>query len=389
MATKKYLSGEQLQQALFKRTEGYAANVRAIYDKYLTDIINVVKGTQLEDGKPFSFSAYGYTSKVQPLLRAMYSHLYQTIRLGVQKEWLSAEENNDELVISVFGEKSIEDKHFARYFLRNEEAMNAFIARKTNGMNLSKRVWNLTGRYKEELEDSLDLAMGEGTPANSLAAKIKKYLKEPDRFYRRFCVKVGEDEDGNPVFGRVWKRRIWSDADNSYKWINDEPGKYHPGKGVYRSSARNAQRLARTETNIAYRTADYDRWQKFDFVVGVEIKLSNNHPTTDICDDLKGVYPKGFKWTGWHPNCRCYMVPVLKTQNEIERNAERILDGEEPLADSVNTVRDVPQEMKTWLAANQERIENAATLPYWMQDNKNAIDNVFVKASESGKSRRD
>lgn len=369
MATKKYLSGEQLQQALFKRTEGYAANVRAIYDKYLADIINVVKGTQLEDGKPFSFSAYGYTSKVQPLLRSMYSHLYQTIRQGVQKEWLSAEENNDELVKSVFGEKSIEDKHFARYFLRNEEAMNAFFARKTNGMNLSQRVWKLTGRYKEELEDSLDLAMGEGTPANSLATKIKKYLNEPDRFYRRFRVKVGEDEDGNQVFGRIWKRRIWSDADNSYKWINDEPGKYHPSNGVYRSSSRNAQRLARTETNIAYRTADYDRWQNFDFVVGVEIKLSNNHPTTDICDDLKGVYPKDFKWSGWHPNCRCYMVPVLKTQIEIERDTERILDGKEPLTESENTVRDVPQKSKDWLADNDKRLQEASSVPYFISDN--------------------
>ena len=29
-------------------------------------------------------------------------------------------------------------------------------------------------------------------------------------------------------------------------------------------------RLTRTETNIAYRTADQDRWQRMDFVVGSE-----------------------------------------------------------------------------------------------------------------------
>ena len=47
-------------------------------------------------------------------------------------------------------------------------------------------------------------------------------------------------------------------------------------------------------------TADYERWQQLDFVVGIEIKLSNNHtlngmPFTDICDKLKGRYPKGLQ----------------------------------------------------------------------------------------------
>ncbi|MDR0754714.1 MAG: hypothetical protein LBF04_04920, partial [Prevotellaceae bacterium] len=71
---------------------------------------------------------------------------------------------------------------------------------------------------------------------------------------------------------------------------------------VYRSSFKNARRLTATETNIAYRAADYERMQDFDFVVGIEINLSNNHtlngkPFTDMCDDLKGKYPKDFKFT--------------------------------------------------------------------------------------------
>ena len=42
---------------------------------------------------------------------------------------------------------------------------------------------------------------------------------------------------------------------------------------IHISSARNAQRLARTETNIAYRTADFERWAQLDFVVGIEITI--------------------------------------------------------------------------------------------------------------------
>ena len=42
----------------------------------------------LEDGKPFSFADYGYSEEVTPILRDMYSRVYQIIRGGVEKEWL-------------------------------------------------------------------------------------------------------------------------------------------------------------------------------------------------------------------------------------------------------------------------------------------------------------
>jgi hypothetical protein len=71
---------------------------------------------------------------------------------------------------------------------------------------------------------------------------------------------------------------------------------FHPGQRLP-FFIQDARRLAATETNIAYRTADYTRWQDLDFVVGIEIKLSNNHTLNgiafrDICDELKGLYPK-------------------------------------------------------------------------------------------------
>lgn len=383
MAKKKYIDYKKQQQELFKRTEGYAAEVRAIYNEALGEIINLVKGTELEEGKPFSFSTYGYSEDVTPIFRNMYSRSYQAIRSGVENEWILSNENNDELVKSIFGEHSIEDKHFARLFLRNKEAMDAFFARKTGdeGMNLSQKVWKYAGMYKEELENTLDLAIGEGTPANQLATKIKGYLNDPDRWYRRFRVKIGEDEEGNPIYGRKWKRRVYDSETSSYKWVDDNPKKYHPGRGVYRSSYRNAQRLARSETNIAYRAADFERWGELDFVVGIEIKLSNNHPEPDICDDLKGVYPKTFKWTGWHPNCRCYCVPVLAPQDVLDKMLDEILDGGEPGSVEIpNEEKELPTEFQSWIKKNEERIATATekgTLPYFIKDNKTAVGEIL------------
>ena len=373
---KKYLDAEKLRQQLFKRTEGYAYSVRKLYVDALEQVIEIVKGTELQPGMPFNFSDYGFEEKVTPIFRKLYSQVYQTIKSGILNEWDISNGNADALVKAVFGKRSIEEGHFAKYFARNKEAVDAFFTRKTadNGLNLSQRVWKYTGMYKSELEDTLELAMGEGTPSMHLSSKIQSYLNDPDRFYRRFRVKIGEDEDGEPIWGYKWKRRRYEPETGLYKWDDEDPRKYHPGQGVYRSSARNAQRLARTETNMAYRTAEYDRWQQLDFVVGIEIKLSNNHPEEDICDDLAGVYPKDFKWTGWHPNCRCYQVPVLASEEEVDEMVDRILDGKDPAGvDCRDAVEEMPEQFKSWIEDNEGRIEDArerGTLPYFIKDNE-------------------
>jgi len=178
----KNVNSMQLQIDLFKRTEGYAANVREIYRVYMNRLINLVKGTELEDGKPFSFSEYGYGDEATAIFREMYSRLYQEIRKDVENEWILSNNNNDDLVKSIFGESSIRNNHFARFFKRNKEAMDAFFARKRGeeGLSLSQKVWRYTGQFREELENCLDLAIGEGTGANKLASKIQTYLQDPD-----------------------------------------------------------------------------------------------------------------------------------------------------------------------------------------------------------------
>lgn len=378
----KNINSTQLQIELFKRTEGYAANVREIYRVYMNRLINLVKGVELEEGKPFSFSGYGYGDEATAIFREMYSSLYHEIRKDVENEWILSNNNNDDLVKSIFGESSIKSNLFARFFKRNKEAMDAFFARKTGeeGLSLSQKVWRYTGQFREELEDCLDLAIGEGTGANKLASKIQTYLQDPDRFYRRFRVKAGEDENGNTIYGRQWKRRVYDKESQGYKWIDDNPKKFHPGRGVYRSSYRNAQRLARTETNIAYRTADFERWEQLDFIIGYEIKVSKNHPHYDICDELAGKYPKAFKWTGWHPNCRCFMIPVLAGGDEIAEMIERIMAGEDREISQKQEIKEFPGSFSRWIRENEDRMNEAktkGTLPYFIKDNPGAIKKIL------------
>ncbi|MDR0559496.1 MAG: hypothetical protein LBG92_04960, partial [Prevotellaceae bacterium] len=178
----------------------------------------------------------------------------------------------------------------------------------------------------------------------------KQYLREPDKLFRRV-----RDQHGQLRLSQAAKA-------------------YHPGQGVCRSVYKNARRMAATETNIAYRTADFLRWQQLDFVVGIEVRLSGNHPVSDICDNLKGKYPKDFKFTGWHPLCRCYAIPVLKTSED---------SSTEP--DDANTVTEPPEGFQNWLAQNRDRIERAKSLPYFLRDNSQYIKNLkLTRSAESG-----
>lgn len=119
---------------------------------------------------------------------------------------------------------------------------------------------------------------------------------------------------------------------------------------------------------MAYRTAEQERWKSFDFVVGYEVKITQNGKhVPDICDDLAGKYPKSFIFRCWHPMCLCYTIPILKTEDEFFGDDD---------TESVNAVKDVPQGFKDWVNDNEDRInaaEKRGTLPYFIRDNKEKV----------------
>lgn len=312
--------------------------------------------------KPFSFSDYPITRKrIESLLEGLKSGLSSAIINGVNSAWTLSNNKNNEIARQVFGDNvgKLSQAQYRRYFSTNDEAREAFIARKTNGLNLSDKVWRYTEQFKEEIELGLDVGLRNGISADDMTKELRQYLRHPDMLFRRV-----RDEHGDLQ-------------------LSQRAAAFHPGQGVYRSSFKNARRLAATETNIAYRTADYTRWQDLDFVVGIEIKLSNNHtlngvPFSDICDELQGRYPKTFKFTGWHPHCRCHAETVLKTEEEMEEDNRRIMSGEEPVQGSTNEVNDVPDNFKQWLEDNEERAQRSFSVPYFITDNKQFIPNKYM-----------
>lgn len=375
---------------LFSRTEHYADNVRRLYAT-ATDELLKLSAMKASNGvsAAFSFSDNKRLSEqANAILRALYSGVYNEIKGGVIAEWGNANKSCDALITSIFGRKVKEDNHYARFFARNKESVDAFFKRKSEygGLNLSQRVWKYVGDFKTEMEMALSVAMGEGKSAATISREVRKYLQRPDMMFRRFRVKTGEqdifDADGNvvgkePVYGRVWKRKVVDAVTGNVSWQTVSLKDYSFGRGVYRSSYKNAMRLARTETNMAYRTADQERWRQLDFVIGYRVVLSDNHPEPDICNDLsarrgekgsRGVYPKDFVFKGWHPQCRCYVVPILADEKEFDKIQEAILN-DEPIPESKSVIREPNKYFQDWWKSNKSRVAEAQSLPYWVKDN--------------------
>lgn len=140
-------------------------------------------------------------------------------------------------------------------------------------------------------------------------------------------------------------------------------------------------RVARTETNIAYRMADHHRWQQMEFVIGQRIQVSRSHKEEDICDKLQGDYPKDFVFTGWHPQCYCYATPILISVDEMAKVNEAFLKGEsyEP---KENQITEYPKGFREWIADNADKIVNTrrrGKSPYFIKDNPKIINEIIKK----------
>lgn len=348
----------------------YERMITSLFAAAATDVGNLATLVGSLGDRPFSWNDYPLAHlQVQKIIKRLNSEITAAIVNGVRSQWTLSNNKNDELCQQVFGSLaySLPEATARRYYSTNEEARDAFIARKVEGLKLSDRVWNYTDQFKGEIEMALDVGIRSGRSADELSRDVRSYLKYPDKLFRRV-----RDEHGQLQ-------------------LSKRAAAFHPGRGVYRSSYMNARRLAATETNIAYRTADHLRWQQLDFVVGIEIHLSNNHNCKgvpagmyfDICDQLQGKYPKDFQFTGWHPHCRCYATTILKTEQEMAADNARILAGEDIEDGSENEVTTLPSNFTGWVENNKERAKGWETMPYFIRDNEKYTGGLVVNTYDA------
>ena len=343
-----------------------------MYNNYLLGLNIPQVRNSLSSDRPFWFSGNDSANKAMNRIIADFAKQTNSLFLnGVERSWRMGEETALDKVQLAISKNARERKAYdqiraeATQQQRNSGSRASairFADQKRGGATLSDRVWNLGNGMKREIETIVQNGMKEGKSADQLAKMLKKHLNDPEASFRRVRNKeTGELE------------------------LSEAANKYRPGQGVYRSAYKNALRLARTEIAAAYRRAAWEKFQADPTVTGIRIALSNNHTTInpktgrpepfyDICDELAGDYPKTFLWTGWHPNCRCEMYPILVTGKELRKMMDAKFEGK---AYTPEQITKPPKALDEWVANNKERAKGWENLPYWVRDNKQFIDNDF------------
>ena len=349
----KRFSVQSYDAAHYRQTEQYTQAVDALFDRATNEIARAAAKGKYDPDKPFSFDDYPSVKAVmQSVTKQLASRITTVIESGSKKQWLFACSKNDGFISSILDTSKLSKAQLKKMQDQNLDALKTFQGRKVEGMNLSQRVWKYVGQYREQLESAIDAGLGEGRSTAQLSRDVRQNLRDPNRLFRRV-----RDKRGNLVLSKAAKA-------------------FHPGRGVYRSSAKNAARLTRSEINMAYRESDYLRWQSLDFVVGFEVKRSNHEPLCDcdICEKLQGRYPKHFKFKGWHPQCMCYAVPILMDEETFDENElgdlKAALRGTQyKRLEAKNVVVDVPDGFKEWVKEHEEAQANWSSTPYFIKDN--------------------
>lgn len=279
----------------------------------------------------------GIENAVDRELLNLESMLYANISAFQKDGWERAERKNDDFISQFIKGMAISSATKDGMFTHS---LSAFEALKndidSNGLKLSDRVWNITQQTKSQLEFYLDSGVVSGRNSNGISSDIRQILHNPQKRFRRI-----RNEKGELVLSQPMKD-------------------YHPGQGVYRSAYKNALRTSATTTNTAYRSADYERWSKQDFILGIEIQRSvNNRGPCKICDAMVGKYPKTFKFTGFHPFCICFATPITM---EPENFADFLLNDTVP---KEQVITDIPQGAKDFVSENKDGLQSA----FWYKDN--------------------
>lgn len=185
----------------------------------------------------------------------------------------------------------------------NTQAVEAIWARTKNGMKLSDRIWETSGKSRDTIRDLIQESVATGQDAVKTARMLERYV-------------------------RGGANTLAAEYPNMMKRMNGR---------VPKDISYEALRLARTETTAAFGEGTIAAARMTPSYKGIKWILSNSHPVEDICNTLaeadgwglgEGVYPPGNEpiYPG-HPNCLCVLVPVHEQPEEFVQRLKKWRDN--------------------------------------------------------------
>ena len=316
----------------------------------------------IDAGQEFKFdSSPAAARQMVAIISQLAMQASSLIKQGDKEAWEAGDKNASRTLAATFGKTTDGQKTLDALTERGKEDMRARGATaEQHYRNREESVAFSTSVWKEQAQKDLELiiqnGIKQGKSAEQISRDIRPYLNNPNAYYRR----VRNKETGELELSEAAK-------------------KYKPGRGVYRSAFKNALRLARTEVNIAYATAQWEAFQSNPLVTGIRISLSNNHttlnrqgkrvPLHDMCDELQGDYPKTFRWTPWHPQCRCTMTPITISDEDFKKRMRALFAGTLDDWKPQDTVTKMPETFTGWMDRNKERLAKGKNIPAFVKDN--------------------
>ena len=205
-----------------------------------------------------------------------------------------------------------------------------------DGLNLSRRIWQLDTYGRSGLNNAIVLAIANANSAWQLAQSVEQFLGPGQDCPRWTYDRLSELTKADIAAGNT---------------LGLYSGDECRGQGV----SYNALRLARTEIQAIHHMATDMIFKTMPWIEQEQVNLSPEHAEIDECDDAasggetnNGVYPKGTITLPIHSNCLCYKTAVLMDNQAFVNKLRGWMHGE---------------------AAWSEMDQYAASLPYgWRMD---------------------
>lgn len=290
---------------------------KKIYDNFINDISRLVDAEDFEGEEYLPFDKIPkLNSKIEARKSTLIKKWKEIILSGMLMENLRAQRKNQ--TINSLTQSSSNNNNsssrapkFSAYNIAKpiSASSSSFFSKgnsprvnisnaKVSSISISDRVWKEGDNVKRAIEAALNLGIKNAKSKGDIAREIRKYLKDPNYLYKQLATKY---------HGKL-PREI--------KLIQ------HPGRGVYKDPLKNVYRLITTELNNAYRLRDYEMAQNNGYIVGWDIRRSKGRSKShscSLCHELEGKYPKDFLFTGWHPSCLCYALPIISPDGKTNK----------------------------------------------------------------------
>lgn len=198
-----------------------------------------------------------------------------------------------------------------------EDVEKRFMFNKWADIPLEHRLKTIKAGTQKTVQNIIMNGMNEGKGAKAIAKELRQYISPVEDL-----TKTKPYDEYRKRFGR--------------------PKSFTP-KGVPAGSVQyNALRIARTETARVYREATVDFYEDKDYVNGYTWNLSRAHPVKDECDDYaRKTYKTRDELPKPHPQCLCFVRPIVMTLSELQAYRNRNNEPEDVYAQAVKISKEL------------------------------------------------